>query len=138
MPEAAGVRRSDAPLEARVTIGSHVVVIERTRSGGIVTLRGADGSVPLEIEITSAGPLLRLRSGLAIAVEGPMSFAAETVSIHADRELALSSGGGIELRAAGDLCAEADAHAITARLGDVAVQANDDVSLRGERIKLNC
>ena len=32
----------------------------------------------------------------------------------------------------------ARAQAITARLGDVSVKANDDVRLNGERVRLNC
>jgi adhesin HecA-like repeat protein len=128
---------SEAPRESRVAIGSYALVLERTDAGGVLRIVGQDAGQPIEIEVTAAGPVLRLRSGLAIAIDGALSLDAQTLSLHARRQLSLTCDGTIDVRAGGDLAMEAAAHTITARLGDVAIRANDDVDLRGERIKLN-
>ena len=136
---------SHAPLvprgvadETRLTLGNCEVVLERTESGGILRLVTADGAQPLEIEVGPNGPLLRLRAGLGIVVEGTIAVSAQSVALTARDAISMTSGGGITLRAEGDLTSEARDQALIARLGDVAIRANDDVRLNGERIKLNC
>jgi len=113
-------------------------VLQRTASGGVLSLVAADGSQPIEIEITAAGPILRLRSGLTVTVEGPIALSAESLMLHAQKQLSLTSGGTVSIEAAGDLTSTAEAQTISARLGDVRLDANDDVILRGERVKMNC
>ena len=124
--------------EIRMVIGKHVVSVERTESGGTLKLIATDGSQPLEIEITPAGPILRLRTGLAVSIEGPVTLSAEDMALHARNRLSLSSDGAIDMQAGGDMNSLAEAHTIKARLGDVKLQANDDVVMLGERIKMNC
>jgi len=128
----------DRAHSASFALGGHVVVVERTSGGGVLRLVAEGGAQPLEIEVTPAGAVLRLKGALTVAVNGPLTLAGEEVAIQAARGLSLTSGGPMHLRAAGDLAAEADAHRIAARLGSVRVDASDDVVLRGERIKLNC
>jgi hypothetical protein len=67
-----------------------------------------------------------------------VTLTAETMALHARKKLSLSSDGPIDMQAGGDMSSLADAHAIQARLGDVKLQANDDVVMLGERIKMNC
>jgi len=136
--ESDSVSAIEPSRDSRIAIGGYELVLERTETGGVLRLVGRDGSQPIEIEVTPAGPVLRLRSGLAISVDGDVELAGDRLSLHARRALTLTSDGAMDVRAAGDLNSEAAAHAITARLGDVAVRANDDVKLNGERIKLNC
>lgn len=124
--------------ESRIAIAGYELVLERTATGGALRLVGRDGAQPLEIEVTPAGPVLRLRSGLSLSVDGDIAVAGDRLSLHARRALCLSSEGAVDVRAGGDLTSEAAAHAIVARLGDVALRANDDVKLNGERIELNC
>lgn len=135
----------DAPLTApndpqcqRLHIGQHTLVLQLTNGGGILSLVAADGSQPIEIEITPAGPILRLRSGLAVSIAGPVSLSAESLTIQTKKQLSLISEGTLDVQAAGDMTTIADAQTISARLGDVRVEANDDVVLRGERVKMNC
>jgi hypothetical protein len=128
---------TDQPSQ-RLHIGQHVLILQRTATGGTLSLVAADGSQPIEIEITPAGPILRLRSGLAVSVAGPISVSAQALTIQATEQLTLTSGGALDIEAAGDLTTTAEAQTISARLGDVRVQANDDVVLRGERVKMNC
>lgn len=126
------------PTVARLRLGSCEVVIERTETGGVLRLVAADGAQPLEIEVGPRGPLLRLRAGIGIVVDGPISLSAQAVALTAREEISLNSGGGIALRADGDVTSEGRDNTIVARLGDVAIRANDDVRVNGERIKLNC
>jgi len=126
-----------ADRESRISVGDHTLFLERTDSGAVIRLVSPDGSRPIEIEITPSGPILRLRSGMAIAVDGAVSLGAETVDICARRELSLRSEGKIIVHAGGEMASEADAHTIVARSRDVRVSANDDVIMNGERIRLN-
>lgn len=132
----AALPRPDA--ETRIVIGGHTLTVEHTAEGGVLRLLSPSGAKPIEIEVTPRGPILRLGSGLAIAVAGKLDIAADEVSLHAHRDLSLRSEGTLHVQAAGDLTTEAEAQRITARLGDVAVEANDDVLLTGERIRMNC
>jgi large exoprotein involved in heme utilization and adhesion len=122
----------------RLHIGQHVLVLQRTATGGVLSLVAADGSQPIEIEITPSGPILRLRSGLSVSVAGPISLSADSLTIQAQKQLSLVSAGTLNIEAAGDLTTVGEAQTISARLGDVRVEANDDVVLRGERVKMNC
>ncbi len=137
-PETSVVRLERPLAETRIVIGDHTLTLERTAEGGIVRLLSPDGAKPLEIEVTPSGPVLRLGSGLAIAVAGKLDIAADEVALSARRDLSLRSEGTLHVHAAGDLTAVAEAHHIAARLGDVEVEANDDVILNGERIRMNC
>lgn len=124
--------------ETRIVVGGHTLTLERTAEGGILRLLSPSGAKPLEIEVTPRGPVLRLGNGLSIVVAGKLDFAADEVSLTAHQDLSLRSGGTLQVQAAGDMTTEAEAHRITARRGDVALEANDDVILAGERIRMNC
>nr|PZN20196.1 MAG: hypothetical protein DIU78_19700 [Pseudomonadota bacterium] len=122
------------------------LTIQRTNDGALLRIAAADGSTPLCIEFGPAGPVLRLGTGLGIAVDGELRFDARNVEIRAQESLKLESGSTLELASGadividgtGDLTASAREHRLSARLGDVRVEANDDVRLTGERIRLNC
>ena len=105
-----------------VALGAYHLILERTDGGGLLRLVGRDGSQPLELEVTPAGPVLRLRAGLAIAVDGDLALTGDRLSLHARRALRLTSDGPVDVVSG----------------GDVALQANDDIKLNGERIQLNC
>jgi hypothetical protein len=107
---------------APVAFGGYQLLVERTETGAVLRVVGGDGTQPLELALTPAGPVLRLRAGLAIAVEGELALTADQMSLHARGALRLTSDERVDIRSG----------------GDVAVQANDDVKLNGERIELNC
>ena len=131
-------RACGRPREARLTVGTCVVTVERTTAGGILRLLTADGGQPLEIEVGARGPLLRLRAGLGIVVDGALEVAAASMTLSARDRISMTSGGDVALRAEGDVISEGRDQKLVARLGDVAIRANDDVRLNGERIELNC
>lgn len=107
---------------SRITLGGYHLVLERTDTGGVLRLIGRDGAQPIELAITPEGPVLRLRSGLAVVVDGELAVTADEMSLHARRALRMSSDEQVDVRSG----------------GDVALRANDDVKLNGERIELNC
>jgi len=119
-------------------MGSHVLLVESTGSGGSLRLVGPDGAQPLEITVGPEGPVLRLRAGLTVTVDGQLALGADAISLQARTAFDISSAGSISVRAAGDLVSEARAQVIQASAGDVRIAANDDVVMAGERIKLNC
>ena len=125
-------------ITSRVAMGNHWLVLQRTEGGGLLRVVGPDGAAPLEVAITPEGPVLHLRAGLAIAADGPLSLTADAIELSGRRGVSITSDGGIEMRARGDLLVDAAAQSFTALAGDVALRANDDVRLNGERIKLNC
>jgi len=108
--------------QSHIALGGYHLVLERTETGGVLRLVGPDGAQPLEVAITPEGPVLRLRTGLAVVVDGQLALTADQMSLHARRALRLTSDEQVDIRSG----------------GDVALRASDDVRLNGERIDLNC
>lgn len=121
-----------------IPVDDYRLTVERSEQGSCIRLVDRAGAEPLRIELRPEGPVLVLGSGLAIAVAGDLQFAADRVAIHAREGIELHSGGDTLLRSEGDLVTEAREQRLSARRGDVRVEANDDVKLLGERIRLNC
>jgi hypothetical protein len=128
-----------APCETIELTGNQQLTIERRLSDSVVRLVGGNGQVSLTIEITAAGPVLRF-DGLNLRIEssGDLAIGARRIAVHGREGLAITSGGDATIQTFGDLNTVAREQNISARLGNVNVKANDDVRLRGERIKLNC
>jgi hypothetical protein len=120
-------------------VANQTLVLERTDDGNLLTIVGADGQVRLSVQITPAGPILRLEgSGLMIQTTGDLAIDAQRIALHGREGVAISSGANASIQVAGELTTEARSQNISAVLGDVSVHANDDVKLNGERVKLNC
>ena len=119
------VRATALVVESRLDLpsGRSIECQDAEAGGELVTIRGRNGQVELEVRLTEAGPVLRFDAA----------------------QLELRSTGAIraicdrfEVEAAGAVSMVARVVDIRATRGDVRVQANDDVKLNGERIKLNC
>lgn len=114
--------------------------------GEALQVVSASGDVRLEVLLTPEGAVLRIAGPrLAIEAEGELAlrcgrFAveAETIALGASGDVSVSAGRGLGLRAGHDAAISSQAVKIEARRGDVAVVANDDVALNGERVLLNC
>ena len=133
---AADERGSQAGLELA---GQHRIELRRGDALDTLELIGRDGKVVLAIEVSERGPVLRFEgAGLAIKAAGELSLEARRLSLHAEEALSLSTGGDLRLAAAGDLHSVARVQTLTAELGDVRVEANDDVRIDGERVLVNC
>ncbi|WP_437572134.1 hypothetical protein [Sorangium sp. So ce542] len=113
------------------------LTVERGDRGSCIRRVDRAGAEPLRIELRPEGPALVLGSGLSIAVAGDLQLAAEREAIHARERIELHSGGDTVLRSEGDLVSEARER-LSARRGDVRGEANDDVKLLGERLRLDC
>ncbi|EYF08692.1 hypothetical protein [Chondromyces apiculatus] len=104
----------------------------------VLRLRAPDGRICLKISLSPSGPEVELSSvGLSIVSDGDVRVACDRFEVAAKSGLTLATGGSLHARAEGDLETEAFAQRHRARSGDVALVANDDVTLDGERIRLN-
>ena len=96
----------------------------------MLQLRAPDGRICLKITLTPSGPEVEIASAaLSIATSGDVKVACE--------RFAVDARGGIALRAGGDLETEGFAQRHRATRGDITLKANDDVTLDGERVRLN-
>lgn len=101
-------------------------------------LRAPDGRLCLAIVLTPEGPKVELSAAaLAIATEGDVTVDCARFAVTARQDVVLDAGGDVRTRAEGVLHTEALAQHHHARLGDMKLTANDDVSLHGERVRLN-
>lgn len=128
----------DPPPDQVITLaGDHALSIRRRGGDDEIAIVGPTGagvtvSVTREgITVTFGGADVRLRTPGALAIH------AGEIALHGARGVAITSGGAAEIRAAGDLVTSASAQRIEARDRDVVVEANDDVRLDGERVRLN-
>ena len=114
--------------------------VDVTDDGGhdVLRLRAPDGRICLKIALSPSGPEVELSSvGLSIVSDGAVRVACDRFEVEATSGLKLSTGGALQARAGGDIETEAFAQRHEARRGDIALVANDDVTLDGERIRLN-
>lgn len=123
------LRNPDSELasEARplALLHGRTLVLDTQLDSGSQTLqiRSAAGELELAIELTQSGARLRVRA-VDVDIE-----AAETLRMSCARA-ELNARESIELRAQHSI-------AIVSERGGASLQANDDVSVKGERILLN-
>lgn len=128
-----------APGSSRLDFaGGQRLLVERGPQEDLLTLVAPTGEVVFSVRLTPSGPVMRFESGLRIEASGALEFAGRSLALSGAEGVSILSGGDASLEVAGDLSTSARAQAITARLGDVSVKANDDVRLNGERVRLNC
>lgn len=135
----AGVRTLALREGGRLTVSAEA-------GGEALRVVGPDGAVRVEVLVTPEGAVLRL-AGPSVAIETAGAFAvrcasfrveAESIALGASGDLVQRAGRGLTLRAGHDASLSAQAVSVEARRGDVALAANDDVALNGERVLLNC
>lgn len=122
------------------------VRLSREPEGEALTVVSAEGEVRLEVLVTPEGAVVRLAGPrVAIEADGALSLRcarfdlrAESISLGATGDASLSAGRGLEIHAGHDATVSAQAVAVEARRGEIALRANDDVALNGERVLLNC
>lgn len=137
------------PDEGRIELSSGRVVETRSEGGGQdrVTIRGASGEVELEVRMTEHGPVLKFRSAdLELSATREVKVSCDTFHVRADKEIIEETGGDLhqrvngnaEVKVRGKLTTTAREARIEAVRGGVQIEANDDVQISGERVKLNC
>ena len=112
-----------------------------------LTIRSKTGEVELEICLTEKGPLLRFRAAdVELEATREVKVQCEDFVVQAKKDIVQESGGDLRQRIGGRAdvkvrrkmtLAAAEAR-LVAKRGNVEIEANDDVEVVGERIKLNC
>jgi hypothetical protein len=112
-----------------------------------LTIRSATGEVELQICMTDKGPLLRFRSAdVELEATRDVKVHCEEFHVKADKHIIQESGGDLRQRIGGQadvkvrgrMTLAAKETRVQAKRGNVQIEANDDVEVLGERIKLNC
>jgi hypothetical protein len=117
------------PRELAVGAG-YKVVARREQRRDLLMVQAPDGRVCLKVLLLPEGPIVEVEGqALRLAAAGEIRLDCEELAINVRKDVALRAGGVIE--------SDARAQRLRARLGDIQLAANDDVSLDGERIRLN-
>lgn len=95
-----------------------------------VRFRAPSGACVLMVHMTDRGPVLAFAGAEIEIAADKLSLRAEQLSIAAG-QLSIETREDLRMVAGRDL-------AVEARAGGVAIDANDDVEVRGERVRLNC
>jgi hypothetical protein len=123
------------------------VEAEATPEGDRLCVRAPGGAVVLTVLVTDAGPVLRFESAaLELAAARKVSVTCERFDVVATEGASLTTGGDLVERIGGGATRDVTGAAklsgaqveVEARRGDIRAHANDDVDLKGERIRLNC
>ena len=134
---------------AHLALPSGRVVEARAEGPGLerVTIRGAGGEVELEVRLTPEGPLLRFRSA-SVELEAARDVRVECDKFHVRARTGIVEetrgnlvqrvGGDQSVKVKGKQVTEASDVRLEARDGTVSIEANDDVEVAGERVRLNC
>ena len=134
--------------ETKVPISSgRTVCVAQDRGEGTVTIVGPGGEIELMVRITAQGPVLSFGGdSITIETKADLGLRCKRFALEAEQEIRLHSKGDFRqvvegeasLRVKKDLEISAQAVVVKGRLGEVAIEANDDLVLNGERVLLNC
>jgi len=126
------------PATATALSSGYGVRTEARVGGDVLEIIAPDGRVCLQIVLTPEGPRVQIASAaLQVRTQGSLQVECETLSIHARESISLRADGDVSIDAGRMLETEAWGQEIRARRGDVHLEANDDVLLDGERVRLN-
>jgi len=137
-----------APALSLATLASGYRLTASGPSAGqqdLITLTAPDGRVCLSVALRPDGPVVQVHAqSLSVASDGVMRLDCDRLEIQAPGGTSLRTGslvqeiaGDLRTRAGGIIESEAHAQRLHARSGDVSLSANDDVTLDGERVRLN-
>ncbi len=140
----ASLTRDESPADltevapSRVALPSGYVVDVQAGPSEALRIVAPDGRVCVTIELTEKGPAVHIEAAsLSVASRGPLALSARSVELAAEEDVVLRAGGDIKLTAEGKLTSTAFEQDLVATHGDVRIEANDDVRVEGERIRLN-
>jgi hypothetical protein len=104
-----------------------------------LALLAADGRVQLRVIVTPDGPVLQIDGGrLTVRSSGDLALEAERLALVGRSGLTLHSDADVVIHASNDVHSVGRIQHISADLGNVNIRANDDVTLNGERVLVNC
>ncbi len=128
-------RRSVREIGLRL---GHRLVIRSEQGEDVVELVGPADGVALSLRVGREGAVLELGGSLELRATGQLRLDAELLALHGRSGLELTSGGDVVVRTPADLQSEARIQRIRSTLGNVEIEANDDVRIDGERVMVNC
>ncbi len=105
-----------------------------------------NGNIMLSIDLSGNNPIVNISTGtLNIDCENELNFGAKNINIHSKENISIHSRGDLIENiegnhfeyTKGDHYDEAKVQSIKAQLGNVNIDANDDVKLNGTMILLN-
>jgi len=138
------------PAETRrMTLSSGRVVEAQAEGEGRdrLTIKNPSGEVELEIRMTERGPVLKFRAAdVELEATRDVKLACDNFHVEARGAIVEEAGGDLRQRIKGNadvkvrgrMTLAAKETRVQAKRGNVQVEANDDVEILGERIKLNC
>lgn len=136
-----------APAAAAVTLPSgRRLEAELDGTGAdVLRIRASDGQCVLTVRITDEGPVLSF-SGAILQVDARrLDIACDDLRLRVGGAAAIDVGGSVDTRVAGpashriegDLHTTARSMDLAAHPGGIRLEANDDVTVKGERVLLN-
>lgn len=140
---------NDEVMTARelVLSGGRTLAVSTSAAGvDRVELRAINGSVELAFVVGPEGPRLLVRAvDIEIVAERRLSMSCSELDIRARNALRVEAGclderveRDVSRIAQGNVTVAGRDVAVLADAGEVVIRANDDLDLRGERIRLNC
>lgn len=103
--------------------------IVRDETSEHLLLRAENGACIMRIEMTDRGPVFVIQGdAIAISANSVLSLRAPHLKVEAD---------SISMDVRDDVDIQARQISATARLGNILIHANDDVNIKGERVRLN-
>jgi hypothetical protein len=112
-----------------------------------LTIKNPSGEIELEIRMTERGPLLKFRSAdVELEATRDVKVSCNDFHVKAAGKIVEEAGGDLrqqirgnsETKVRGKMRLAAREVDLEAKRGNVKIDANDDVEILGERIKLNC
>lgn len=138
-PEAKTLDVGIQPEHELALAGDHRLRLERHPGQDVLRIEGGDGTLRVSVTVTPAGATVELTGGdLTIRSTGALAIDAQRLSLRSRETLTLESGADVEVRAEGAVRTEGHEQHHVSRRGGHTIYANDDVSIDGERIKMNC
>ncbi len=115
------------------------LILEQRGGNEVVQLMSHSGEIAISIHMKEEGPVIRL-TGASVELQATkkISFESPSIELNAQEIIKISSKGDYHQEIEGDVHSAARIQHIKADLGNVNIEANDDVRLNGERVKLNC
>ncbi len=119
--------------------GAHRLEVVSRGSSHELRILDRHGGLGVAITVTDQAITLHVeRADLAIRAERELEVSAERLHFHARSGLAITSNGDMTVEATGDISTTGRTQRIEATHGNINLDANDDVRLQGERVRLNC
>ncbi|HNN94723.1 MAG TPA: hypothetical protein PKI03_20745 [Pseudomonadota bacterium] len=134
-------------ISSQFAYGSGRTVLLEAGQEERLIVSNPEGALELTIRFTPEGPVLSF-TAKAIGLEnsGIIKMSSESLHIQTRKHLTMDIGGSLQqtvgqqisTHAQGPLLMESRRTEIKTALGDISLEANDDVRIQGERIRMNC